>query len=306
MSGFTELVDYIKSPFEYNVKLEHYTSLKIGGPCEILLKIQGDEDLIKILSFLREKGYPYFLLGNGTNLLVSDEGFSGVVLKLGDKYQDAYYEKGKNGIINVNVGAGKSLPSLAIETARKGLLGLEWGCGIPGTLGGACIMNAGAFEGEMSQVVSGLEGIDFNTGKKVYLNKEDLYFQYRSLNMGDKNIIITRVWLSLKEQKNNQDLMDKVKRCNIRRRENQPSLPNAGSVFKNPPGDYAGRLLEKSGMKGYKLGGVKFSEKHANFIVNENNGKAKDVWKLINIARRRVREFFSYDLSLELQVLGEF
>ncbi|UMZ73259.1 UDP-N-acetylmuramate dehydrogenase [Natranaerofaba carboxydovora] len=301
---FRELTDNIKSSFEYNTNLRNHTTLKIGGPCKLFIEVENDNDLIKALNYFREKSIPYFLIGNGSNLLVSDEGFNGVVIKLGKKYDFIRFENRKNGKCLVNVGASKTFPTLTRELSKESISGIEWGCMIPGTMGGAAIMNAGAHGGEISHVVSRVEGVDINSGKKVVLTEDDLKFEYRGLNTGEKEVIITSICLTL-NQGDIKKITEKIKKYQEQRKNKQPTLPNAGSVFKNPPGDYAGRLLEECGMKGYQIGEVKFSEKHANFIVNTNNGKAKDAWKLIEIAKEKVKELYGINLALELNVLGE-
>ncbi len=299
-----DLIQSINSPAKANEELKKYTSLNIGGPCFLLIEVENDEDIIKGASYLKQEKLPYFFLGNGSNLLVSDKGFPGIILKLGKKYDYTEIFNYTDEECYVKVGASKPLPALTMELAKKSIDGIEWGCMIPGTLGGASIMNAGAHGGEMSQVLTRIEAVDIDKEEKVTLSRDEFDFDYRSLNTGGRNLLVTSVWLKLKRGQKNK-IMKKIDEFKKFRKNKQPESPNAGSVFKNPPGDYAGRLLEECGMKGFGVGGVKFYEKHANIIVNVDNGKAEDVWKLIGKAKKKVKENYGVELSLELKVLGE-
>jgi UDP-N-acetylmuramate dehydrogenase len=297
------------------VPLKGYTTFKIGGSARYFLVAKNKEDLKNAILWAKKKKLPFFILGGGSNVLFSDKGFNGLVIKM----QNTQY-----GIRNTNViaGAGVPLQKLVLEAVKKGLSGLENLAGIPGTLGGAIWGNAGAFEREIGDLVEEVKVLDVGGSKLEVkkLKKEDCKFGYRnSIFKRRKNWIILEATLKL-EKGNKKEIEEKIKEILKLRKEKQPlELPSAGSVFKNVPIKKvpkkiqekfnekikngflpAGVLIEAAGLKGFQIGGAKISEKHANFIVNTGEAKARDVLKLIELIKKRVKKKFKIELKEEI------
>lgn len=279
-------IEQLLPGIQRNILLKNYTTFRIGGPAKYFFVAGTKNDLLKALTVAKKLGLPFFILGGGSNLLVSDKGFNGLVIKFGQP--------------------------LSLYVSK----GLEWAVGIPGTVQGAVCSNAGAFKKSMKDVVESIEVFDMKTGKvKIFKNK-DCRFSYRnSIFKRKKNLIILSV--KIKPKKSN---TKKIKQYLDYRKKTQPlNLPSAGSIFKNPKNFSAGelgeedkssssrlaaaRLIEECGLKGKRIGNVKISEKHANFIVNLGNGKAKDVKKLINFVKGEVKNKFGIALEEEIQIL---
>jgi UDP-N-acetylmuramate dehydrogenase len=302
-----------------NVLLRDYTTFKIGGPARYFFVAKNKEDLKNAILWAKKKKLPFFILGGGSNVLFSDNGFNGLVIKL----QNTQYE-----IRNTNViaGAGVSLQKLVLETAKKGLSGLENLAGIPGTLGGAIWGNAGAFGREIGDLVEEVKVLDAGSSKLEVkkLRNKDCKFGYRdSIFKRKKNWIILEATLRLKKGKK-KEIEEKIKEFLRLRKEKQPlEFPSAGSVFKNVPVEKvpkkiqekfkekikdgflpAGVLIEAAGLKGFQIGGAKISEKHANFIVNVENARAKDVVKLIELIKKEVKRKFNIELEEEIKLVG--
>lgn len=290
-----QLTKNYKGEIRLNEPLAPFTSLKLGGPADVFLMPKDKQDVIEAVKWIKEYNLNYYVLGFGTNLLVSDSGFRGVVIHLSNSLDKVEIVQN-----TVYAEAGISLPLLVLETLKQGLGGMEMLGGVPGTLGGAVIMNAGAYGGEIFDVIKKVEvvrGTEF-----LILAKKDIHYEYRKTNL-DKDIVIA-THFELK-QGNKEELMEKRKDMLKKRRDSQPlELPNAGSIFKNPTGHFAGVLIEQCGLKGHRVGGVSVSEKHANFLVNDKNGTAADMMILIDHVRRTVREQFSVELEMEVKKLG--
>jgi UDP-N-acetylmuramate dehydrogenase len=290
-----QLTKSFKGEIRLNELLAPYTSLKLGGPADVFLMPKDKQDVIEAVKWIKQYNLNYYVLGFGTNLLVSDAGFRGVVIHLSNSLDKI--EIAQN---SVYAEAGVSLPLLVLETLKHGLGGMEMLGGVPGTLGGAVIMNAGAYGGEIFDVIKKVEivrGTDFQI-----LAKKEIHFEYRKTNL-DKDIVIA-AHFELKPG-NKEELLDKRKEMLKKRRDSQPlELPNAGSIFKNPQGHFAGVLIEKCGLKGYRVGGVSVSEKHANFLVNDQNGTSSDMMILIDHVKKTVREQCSVELEMEVKKLG--
>ena len=284
--------------FQKNVLLKNHTTFKIGGPAKYFFVAKTKQDLIKAILWARQKKLPFFILGGGSNLLVSDNGYKGLVIN----FQFSIFNFQKTKII---AGAGLPLGKLVNASIRNGLTGLEWAVGIPGTIGGAIRGNAGAFGGSMEDVVKEVEIFDQKNQIIKKISKKDCKFDYRnSIFKRNKSLIILSATLQLKKG-NKKTIRNKIKKNLEQRKKTQPlNFPSAGSIFKNPPGFFAGELIEKCGLKGKKIGKIKISEKHANFIVNLGEGKAKDVKKLINLIKRKVKNKFGIVLKEEIQFLG--
>jgi UDP-N-acetylmuramate dehydrogenase len=279
--------------------LAEFTSFRIGGPADLLITVESESELMGAMASACRNGVPAFCLGAGTNLLVSDRGIRGLVVRLGDGFNFIKINE-----LQVFAGAGAPFGVLVEKCVERGLAGLEFGEGIPGTVGGGLVMNAGAFGGEMAKVVTIVHGVT-NQGQLHGLGKGEVGFAYRRTNLPHA-FVITRVDFELAEG-DRDELREKVAVLKAKRAARQPlGMPNAGSVFKNPPGNFAGRLLEGAGLKGARLGGAAFSEQHANFIVNLGGARAAEVRSLIDMARDKVKQSSGVVLEPEVRLVGEW
>ena len=276
-----------------------HTSYRIGGPADLYLIPADVEDAAAVVRYAEEQDIPRLVIGNGTNLLVSDAGIRGIVMDL----HKACGHLRAEGYI-VRVGAAVSLRELTRFCEERGLGGLDFLSGIPGTVGGALRMNAGAFTGEVSDPLQCIQAID-RTGRIVQLEKSSIDFGYRRAD-GLESYIVTGATFALFEE--DPDVIAGRRQEILQRRsEKQPlEYPSAGSVFKRPQGDYAGRLIEAAGCKGWRVGDAMVSPKHANFIVNLGHATASDVLSLIRKVQIQVREQFDVELELEIKLVGDF
>ena len=276
-----------------NPKMSDYTTYKVGGNALAIVYPNDIDDLIKLLDYLKENKIKFKMLGNGSNLIFKDEGYDGVLIKLSE-----FNNLEINDTV-VTVGAGYNLVKLSLKTARMGLSGLEFASGIPGTIGGAIFMNAGAYKMDMSNIVSEVKVLTPNYEVKTLYNK-DLEFSYRSSFLQkNKDYICLEAKLVLKHGDVDK-IMDVIADRKQRRLLTQPlEYPSAGSVFRNPENDYAGRLIEELGYKGKNIGGAYVSEKHANFIINKDHATASDVRNLINEIKKEVKRKYNIELKVE-------
>jgi UDP-N-acetylmuramate dehydrogenase len=283
--------------------LARYTSMKIGGAADYLLEVEQIVALWKILPLLKRYGAVYCLLGNGSNVLVSDLGVRGAVIRLAGEFKRAEWDE-EGEAVRVNVGAAYPVTQLVREAARRGYGGLEFAEGIPGSMGGALVMNAGAYGAEFEKVVDRVEGVNYE-GQPVSFSRKDIFFSYRDSNL-PSGTVVTRVRLRLlKEESATVGL--RVRELVARRKSSQPSgFPNSGSMFRNPPGDFAGRLIEAAGLKGKTVGRAQISDRHANFIVNLGGAKAEEVRLLMEVVRAEVKKQYGVDLEPEVRLLGEW
>jgi UDP-N-acetylmuramate dehydrogenase len=278
--------------------LNKHTSFCVGGPAEIFLEAENTGQLSKIVKYAKTKKCPLFMLGRGTNLLVKDKGIQGVVLRLSGDFKKIEFNEEK-----VTVGAAVDLPVLASKSFARGLGGLEFAVGIPGSVGGGVIGNAGAYEDSLGNIIEELIIMDFN-GRSHTLSKNKLKFEYRSSSLGVDGIIL-EARLKL-QAKNKNDIIEKVQSFIEKRKRTQGiNFPNAGCIFKNPPMANAGKLIEEAGLKGYKLGGAQVSVKHANYIVNQGGATAQDILNLIEEIKGKIKKKFGIELELEIKVAGE-
>jgi len=283
--------------------LARHTSFRIGGPADLFVEAQSAADLAAALRAGSARDLPVFFLGGGTNLLVSDRGMRGIVVKLGRSFDFVEWQLDEAGG-SLRVGAAVPFKRLVLQAVGAGLAGLEIAEGIPGTVGGGLLMNAGAFGGEIGRVVTALEAVDEH-GDPIELGREQLGFAYRRLTLPGR-AIVTAVRLRL-TRGDAAALAAAVADAKARRDRGQPKgHPNAGSIFKNPPGAYAGRLIEGAGLKGARLGDAAFSERHANFIVNLGRARAADVKGLMDLAVRVVRRRLGVELEPEVRLVGEW
>lgn len=283
-----------------NEPMKKHTTFKIGGTADWFLVPQNKTQLKELMSILKEKKMPFFVLGNGSNLLVGDKGIRGVVICLGkqiDKIQISENE--------CYVESGALLSKTANAVQRAGLSGLEFASGIPGSIGGAVFMNAGAYEHEMKEIIKTVEYMD-ESGEIFTVSNEECDFGYRTSIFSKNNYIVLSAVLSLKDD-SFEEIKKRMDDYTNRRTSKQPlEKPSAGSVFKRPAGHFAGALIEQSGLKGYQIGGAQVSEKHAGFIINTGNATAKDVLDLIEHIKKVVFENFGVMLEPEVKMIGEF
>ncbi len=307
MSHSYPWVHKIKGEVRRDELLSGHTSNRIGGPADVFI---FPKDLKDLQTILKNKGKaPLLVLGEGTNLLVSDKGFRGIVISLKNCFKSAHKpmfgkRSGGTEIGVIQAGAGTKISYLAKFAARYSLTGIENLVGIPGSLGGALVMNAGAEGTEIGQVVRSITRVTMN-GEVQILKKEDLSFEYRKTVFPPGKGIIIEAELELTKGDLN-TIHETMDRHLSQRSMKQPlSLPNSGSVFKNPPGDTAGRLIESAGLKGFSIGGAGVSIKHANFIVNKGNATAVDVMRLMEHVRNMVKEKTGTELEAEIIVVGD-
>lgn len=278
--------------------LSLHTTFRIGGPADYYLLPEDEEQLLKTIDYCRQKNLPYFFIGNGSNLLVSDRGYRGVVISLQKYFKDIAADGAK-----LTAGAGVLLSALAAKAAEESLAGLEFASGIPGTLGGAVMMNAGAYGGEICQVLQKARVLCADGGIREYSN-EELAFGYRHSRLMEEHGIVLSAEFLLKKG-NAEEIRGKMADFNRRRREKQPlEYPSAGSTFKRPQGHFAGKLIEDAGLKGYRVGGMEVSEKHSGFVINKDHGTAEEALQLIRDVQRIVEEKYHVFLEPEVRFLG--
>lgn len=283
-----------------NEELNKYTTFKVGGPCKALVLIKTEDLLLKVINLLKENKEDFFVIGNGSNLLISDKGYGGYVLKLEGDFLDIKSEGEE-----IVAGAGAILSKVCILAKEKGLSGLEFAYGIPGTVGGAIVMNAGAYDGEMSFVVSSVKMLDLDGTIKTFSNSE-MEFSYRNSILKRKDFIVLSVTYKL-VKKDEKVILDKMNDFLEKRREKQPlNFPSAGSTFKRPKDNFAGKLIMEAGLKGKRVGGACVSEKHAGFIVNDEGASAKDISDLMKLVIKEVKKKFDIELEPEVIKIGEF
>lgn len=280
--------------------MKNHTTFRIGGPADALALPKTPEEVAEVVRFCHEHAQPYYVLGNGSNLLVSDEGYRGIVLQLYRNFNDIQV----NGEM-ITVQSGAMLAAVARTAYQNGLTGLEFASGIPGTIGGAVVMNAGAYGGEMKHVLREVTVLT-KEGEVLAIPAKALELGYRTSVIPKNGWIVLGAVLQLKKGDPEQILarMEELKEQRITK---QPlDLPSAGSTFKRPEGYFAGKLIMDAGLRGFTVGGAQVSEKHCGFVVNRGNATAADVWKLICEVKRRVKEMTGVELEPEVKLLGDF
>ncbi|MDD6942375.1 MAG: UDP-N-acetylmuramate dehydrogenase [Bacilli bacterium] len=284
---------------EANVSLSKYTTYRVGGIALAMVYPKSVKKLISLVKLLTGSKIKYKVIGNGSNLLFSDKNFDGVIIKLTELTNIKFLSYNK-----IRVEAGYSLPKLSLLVAKKGLAGLEFASGIPGTVGGAIFMNAGAYKSDMGYIVQSVRVLTPDCKIITFENRE-MDFHYRSsfLQKHPEYICLDAV---IKLKKGDKELLDEViKERRARRIESQPlEYPSAGSVFRNPEGNFAGKLIEDLGLKGYRIGGAMVSEKHANFIINYDNATSADIKNLIDYVHDRVMDEYNIDLKIEQEFVN--
>lgn len=276
-----------------------HTTFQVGGPADLLVEPENLEELVRVFDFCQEFEIPWFVLGLGSNLLVRDGGIRGIVLRLSGDFNQWEIDGNK-----VVAGAGAKLADLAKATAQAGLSGLEFACGIPGTVGGGVFMNAGAYCGELSEVVEQVQAYHFKEGVRWY-RRDELDFAYRNSRFQSGEEVILRVEFKLAVAEVEATLA-KVADLTSRRESKQPlDQPSAGSTFRRPSGYYVGPMIEEAGLKGYALGGAQVSSKHAGFVINCGDASAQDVLELITYIQTVIKGQYGVDLVPEVRVIGE-
>ena len=280
--------------------MSRHTTFRVGGEAQCFVRISDKEQLKKLIPYLRQIEVPYFILGNGSNLLVSDKGYEGVILQIGNKMNTITVEG-----IHIRAQAGALLSQIAKCAYDKGLTGFEFASGIPGSIGGGVVMNAGAYGGEMKQVVESVLVMDIQ-GEILELSGESMEFGYRTSIIKNRPFIVLEVCLKL-EQGNKERIASDMEELAQKRREKQPlEYASAGSTFKRPEGYFAGKLIMDAGLRGYSIGGAQVSDKHCGFVVNTGKASATDVAEVISEVQERVKDKFGVSLETEVIFLGDF
>lgn len=297
-----EALRQIDSDLEMNIneKMSRHTTFKTGGPASLFIRPDSLEQLKKVVALLKRAEVPYFILGNGSNLLVSDKGYDGAIIST-DKFTDIRLEDEKT----IYAEAGVKNSAIAAFARDNSLTGYEFAAGIPGSLGGAVIMNAGAYGGEMKLIVKEVRALS-PQGEIIRLDNEALRFDYRTSALKGKDFIVISALLEL-EKGDKDEISAQMNELALKRKEKQPlEYPSAGSTFKRPKGYFAGKLIEDSGLRGYTVGGAMVSDKHCGFVINKGEATSKDIYTLILNVQNTVYEKFGVRLEPEVILLGKF
>ena len=299
------MYDYVKTviPEErilFHREMKDYTTFRVGGEAECILLIQQEEELRKLVIYLNCIEQDYFILGNGSNLLVGDKGYRGIVLKFDGPMEEIAVDGTR-----VTAKAGALLSQVAVAAREHSLTGLEFAAGIPGSIGGGVVMNAGAYEGEMKQIVEAVRVMD-RDGEIITLDNDTMEFGYRTSIIKNRSFIVLEVAMRL-AQGDRGRISAKMEELAALRRSRQPlEYPSAGSTFKRPEGYYAGKRIMEAGMRGYRIGGAQVADKHCGFVVNTGGATAADIREVIEEVQERVRERFHVSLEPEVVFLGDF
>jgi UDP-N-acetylmuramate dehydrogenase len=305
MTTPARFIDVLRLKFgaavQENISLAPYTSARIGGPADVLVTVTSADELADAVKIIWDYGMPFYILGGGSNLLISDKGVRGVVVF--DRAKEVLFEGGDQPTVRCE--AGVIFSNLANRCASKGLSGLEWAATVPGTVGGAVYGNAGAFGGDMSTNLIWTEVLTKNGCEK--LTVEQMQYGYRTsiLKRGEIKAIVLSATLRLKNS-SKEEVSVKITEFSERRKSAQPPGASMGSMFKNPAGDHAGRLIEAAGLKGTRIGNAEISTKHGNFFINHGETKAEDVRALILLTQKTVLKKFGVELELEVELAGEW
>lgn len=279
--------------------LKYHTTFKIGGPADIMVLPEDENQIIRIIEFANENKIPFTILGNGSNILVSDKGIRGIIIKIADNFSKSSIEDNY-----VNAQSGIKLTALSRQILEAGLTGFEFASGIPGTIGGGVYMNAGAYDSEMKNIVKNVRVID-KTGKIFELGNQDMEFGYRKSRAMENEYIVISVCLELKKE-SKEKIKAKIDDFTQKRVTKQPvSEFSAGSTFKRPPGNFAGKLIEDTGLRGYTHGEAKVSEKHCGFVINKGNATFEEMIIFIEEIKNRVYENTGIMLEEEVRIIGE-
>lgn len=305
MADIRSAVDIFRPQFgnaaQEHVTLAPYTSARIGGAADVLVTVKSADELANAVQLIWDNDLPYYILGGGSNVLVSDKGFRGVVVL--NRAKEVRFELGDRP--QVWCEAGVVIANLAKRCASKGLAGLEWSATVPGTIGGAVYGNAGAFGGDMTHNLIWAEMLTKNGVEKFSLDQMGYGYRTSILKRGELQGIVLSALLKLKNS-SKEEVSVKIEQFSERRKATQPPGASMGSMFKNPEGDHAGRLIEAAGLKGTRIGTAEISTLHGNFFINHGRTKAEDVRALIQLAQKTVFEKFGVTLELEVELVGEW
>lgn len=286
--------------FFYDEPMKNHTSFCVGGPAKLLIKPKDEESLIEILKEIKKNNYNFYILGNCTNIIVRDKGFDGIIIKLKNKLNEVK----KVSYTEIYAGAGASLKKVSEFAMENSLTGLEFAHGIPGSLGGGVVMNAGAYDGEMKNVIKSVRLLDENY-EVIEVPCQDMNFSYRHSPVQERDLIVLGATFSLSPG-NKDEIREKYEEFDRRRAEKQPlDMPSAGSTFKRPTGYFAGKLIDDSGLRGFTHKGAGISEKHCGFVVNKNKATASDVLETIEIVQKVVHDKFGVNLEREVKIIGD-
>lgn len=290
-----------KSKILYNEEMKKYTTFKIGGKADCLIKIDNIKDLKNILKFVNENDIPLTVLGNGSNVLVSDKGIKGITIIIKIEKIDI---KEKNEKVEITVGAGEKIGKLGALFLKNEITGFEELSGIPGTIGGATRMNAGAHGREIKDIVKIVRCVDYKGNEKEF-TKEQMEFGYRTSILKKEKYIVTEVEMEL-EKGNKEEIQRKMNEYAKYRKEKQPiEYPSAGSTFKRGKDFITAKLIDDAGLKGYSIGGAQISTKHGGFIINKGNATAKDVIELVQYTKDQIYNEFGKKIELEIELIGK-
>lgn len=309
-----------KEKILYNEPMKKYTTFKVGGPAECLIKISSKKDLKEILKFANENNIQITVLGNGSNVLVQDKGIKGITLiikiekiEIENQAENLNNNKGKNKEENsgnnntkvkIKLGAGEKIAKVGIKFSKEGLTGFEEISGIPGTIGGAVKMNAGAHSREMKDVIKTVKCLDYYGNEKTFTN-EEMNFGYRTSILKTEKYIVTEVEIEL-DKGNSEEIKEKMDMYKEKRKNSQPlEYPSAGSTFKRGEDFITAKLIDEAGLKGTKVGDAEVSRKHGGFIINKGNATASDILELVQIIKNKIYEKYQKKIELEVEVLGE-
>lgn len=284
----------------FHQPMKEYTTFRVGGEAECLVLIQQEEELAKLIPYLNQIEQDYFILGNGSNLLVGDKGYRGIILKFDGPMEQIAVEG-----THITAKAGALLSKVAVAAKDNSLTGLEFAAGIPGSIGGGVVMNAGAYDGEMKQVVESVTVMD-GDGQITVLDNDTMEFGYRTSIIKSRPYIVLEVALQLEEGNREQIGARMEELTNLRRSKQPLEYPSAGSTFKRPNGYYAGKLIMDAGLRGYRIGGAQVADKHCGFVINAGGATAADIREVIEEVQERVRERFHVFLEPEVVFLGDF
>jgi UDP-N-acetylmuramate dehydrogenase len=305
MTTSTLPIDLLRAEFgdalQENVILAPYTSARIGGPADVLITVRSVDELAGAMKFIWEQDIPYYILGGGSNVLVSDKGIRGAVIL--DRAKEVRFESGDRP--QVWCEAGVIFSNLANRCASKGFAGLEWAATVPGSVGGAVYGNAGAFGGEMSENLIWAELLTRNGREKYSVKQMGYGYRTSVLKRGEIDAIVLSVLLGLKNATSD-EVSGRIEQFSERRKSTQPPGASMGSMFKNPEGDHAGRLIEAVGLKGTRIGTAEISMVHGNFFINHGETRASDVRELIDLTRTSVKEKLGVELELEVELAGDW
>ena len=286
--------------FFYDEPMKNHTSFCVGGPAKLLIKPRDEEALVEILKSIRKNNYKYYILGNCTNIIVRDKGFDGIIIKLKNKLNDVKKVSDKE----IYAGTGASMKKISEFAMENSLTGLEFAHGIPGSLGGAIVMNAGAYDGEIKNVVKSVKLLDEDLNV-IEVPGEEMNFSYRHSLVQERDLIVLGATFSLEDGDKNK-IREKYEDFDQRRADKQPlNMPSAGSTFKRPTGYFAGKLIDDSGLRGFTHKGAGISEKHCGFVVNKNKATAQDVLETIEIVQKVVHDKFDVTLEREVKIIGD-